>query len=144
MKRIIRPLLLLFTAMLLTQCHTSKSITQPQKATVPDRMEYQIRDTVQAISPVQGMEQKQVQQQKEENYNPRVLIIYYDTKTGKAALLKAVKAYRAELIYDYHNFSAIAISLPKDKTADTAIPHFQKIKGVLSVQRDRIYKLTEN
>jgi hypothetical protein len=69
------------------------------------------------------------------------LIIYYDAATGKAELLKAVETYGASILYDYQNFSAIAISIPKDKDITKAIAFFQKIKGVISVERDRVYHL---
>jgi len=76
-----------------------------------------------------------------EEYNPHTLIIYYDKENYRDELLKAVKKYKAEIIYDYRTFNAIAIRLPEKKTVDEAIPYFQKVKGVLSVNRDRVYHL---
>ena len=70
--------------------------------------------------------------------NPHTLIISYDGKKGKARLLKAVKNYGAEIIYNYKNFNCIAIGLPKDNDANDAISYFSKVKGVTSVERDRI------
>lgn len=74
-------------------------------------------------------------------YNPSTLIIYYEEKTGKSELLKAVKSYGATLLYQYNNFNGIAISIPKDKILEEAIQYFGKVKGVVSVNKDYVYKL---
>ncbi|MFB0973517.1 MAG: hypothetical protein QMB59_02990 [Bacteroidales bacterium] len=77
-------------------------------------------------------------------FNDNVLIIFYDSTVGDAVLLDEVKRYGSEVIYEYGSFNAIAISLPKDKGGphiDDAITHFGKVKGVLSIERDRIYHL---
>jgi hypothetical protein len=74
-------------------------------------------------------------------YSPSTLIIYYDQQVGKKELLKAVKEYGATILYQYNNFNGIAISIPKGKTLDESILFFEKVKGVLSVHKDYIYKL---
>lgn len=71
-------------------------------------------------------------------FSPSVLIISYDGETGKDSLMSAVKDYKAELIYDYKNFNAIAIRIPKGADINVAIRYFEKVKGVIMVQRDRI------
>ena len=48
-----------------------------------------------------------------EKFSPDVLIISYDAEVGKKALLKAVKDYKAEMIYDisdlaYHTLILLA------------------------------------
>ena len=69
------------------------------------------------------------------------LIIFYDTQTGSAPLLKAVKASGASLIYEYKNLNGIAIR-PSSKTKiEDAIAYFKKVNGVLSVEQDRLLKL---
>ena len=72
------------------------------------------------------------------------LIIFYDSEIGNSYLLDAVKRSGAEILYKYENFNAIAISLPDSESGpdiDKAIAGFRKVKGVISVERDRIYHL---
>ena len=75
--------------------------------------------------------------------SPDKLIIMYDEEIGKEPLLKAVEAYGAELIYDYSIIPGIAIRLPEGKDIKEAIEYFKKVKGVVSVERDHIYHLTD-
>lgn len=74
-------------------------------------------------------------------YSPNTLIISYSGKRAKVRLQKAVKHYRATIIYEYKNFSSIAIKLPEGKPLEDAINYFQKIKGVVAVNKDYIYHL---
>jgi len=77
----------------------------------------------------------------DELFAPHTLIIHYDTETGKEPLLQAVKDYDAELIYDYRMINAIAIRVPDSVDIHDAIRHFQQVKGVLQVSRDRKVQL---
>ena len=67
----------------------------------------------------------------------RVLIIWYDSKTGKKPLLRAVHRKRCKLIYDYKMLSGIAICLPQHADKRQMMQYFHDVKGVLSVQEDR-------
>ena len=67
----------------------------------------------------------------------RVLIIWYDSKTGKKPLLRAVRRKRCKLIYDYEMLSGIAISIPQHADKRQMMEYFNDVKGVLSVQEDR-------
>lgn len=71
------------------------------------------------------------------------LIIYYDAKVGKESLLKAVKINKAEVIYDYVNFHAIAIRISPKKSIKQAKAFFEKVRGVLLVNGDQIILLDE-
>ena len=73
--------------------------------------------------------------------SPTNLIIMYDPKVGKGPLLRAVKAYGAEIIYEYHIITGIAIKVPGDILQ--AIAFFANVKGVTAVERDHIYHLIE-
>lgn len=73
--------------------------------------------------------------------SPSTLIIGYDAAVGKKPLMKAVKARKAKVIYDYKNFNSIAIRIAKGDDIQQAQEDLQKVKGVLSVERDRIMKL---
>ena len=79
----------------------------------------------------------------ETDVSPNTLIIMYDTEAGKEPLLKAVEQYGAELIYDYSIIPGIAIRIPDGTDIHEAIAFFRKVKGVISVERDRIYHLTD-
>ena len=76
-----------------------------------------------------------------EEFAPFTLIISYDTIVGTAPLNSAITAYRAEVIYRYRIINALAIHIPEDKDIHDAIRYFEKVEGVLAVNRDRIYHL---
>ena len=76
-----------------------------------------------------------------EEFAPVTLIISYDTIVGTAPLDSAITAYRAEVIYRYRIINALAIRIPDGKDIHEAIRHFEKVEGVLAVNRDRIYHL---
>lgn len=72
---------------------------------------------------------------------PGVLIVYVDSTVGKEPLRQAVKQLGAEVIYDYTNLSAMAIRLPKGMSDAEGTKRLQQVKGVLSVQPDRVMHL---
>ena len=74
-------------------------------------------------------------------YNPHVLIVFYDTKVGSAPLLKAAKAFGSEIIYTYRIIHAVALRVPENKDMNTAINYYGQVKGVIQVERDRIMHL---
>jgi len=83
----------------------------------------------------------QVQRETSQQYSEKTLIIFYQGKSGKARLLRAVKRYKAKVIYNYNNFNSIAISIPDGKTLEQSIRYFKKVKGVIAVNKDYINKL---
>ena len=76
-----------------------------------------------------------------EEFSSHTLIVSYDTEVGTAPLDSAITAYRAEVIYRYRIINALAIRIPDGKDIHEAIRHFEKVEGVLAVNRDRIYHL---
>ena len=76
-------------------------------------------------------------------HSPSVFIVMYDKESGREPLLKAIKAYKAEIIYDYNIITGMAIKKPDDKTLEEAMQYFRKVKGVLSVDYDRVTHLTD-
>lgn len=76
-------------------------------------------------------------------YSKNTLIISYDEGIGKEPLKRAVKKYGAEVVYDYRIINALAIKIPDGKTLDESIEYFSKVKGVISISKDRIYQLDE-
>ena len=76
-------------------------------------------------------------------YSPNTLIIMVDEQTGKEPLYKAIKDYGATLKYDYSIISGVAILIPEGTTLEQGIAYFKKVKGVVSVSKDRITRLTD-
>jgi hypothetical protein len=79
----------------------------------------------------------------EDMFSPDRLIIMYDEAVGKEPLMNAVKAYGAEILYDYSIIPGIAIRLPEGTDIRKAIEWFRKVEGVTSVERDQIIRLTD-
>ena len=79
--------------------------------------------------------------QKEQKYSPNVLIIFYDATIGKEPLLKAIDDYHATVIYDLKIMKSISIKIPENTKIEDAIEYFQKVEGVLTVNRDAIHQL---
>ena len=78
-----------------------------------------------------------------EEFTPNTLIIICDEATGKEPLRKAIKEYGAEIIYDYTIINGMAIEISEGTKIEDAIEYFKKVKGVVSVNRDRINHLVE-
>lgn len=76
-------------------------------------------------------------------HSPSVFLLMHDNETGKGPLLEAVKAYNAEIVYDYDIIPGMAIRKPADRTLEETMQHFRKVKGVVSVEYDHIYRLTD-
>ena len=67
----------------------------------------------------------------------------YDAEVGKQPLLEAIKEYGCEIVYDYHMINGMALRKPDDKTLDETMQHFRRVKGVLTVEYDHVYHLTD-
>jgi len=80
----------------------------------------------------------------DEMFSPSVLIIHYDTTVGKDTLMQAVQDYGATVVYDYRIINAIAIRIPDGTDIHDAIIHFNAVKGVLQVSRDRRVQLMKH
>ena len=55
--------------------------------------------------------------------------------------MKAIEEYHAEIIYDLKIMKSITIKIPEGSNIEDAIKYFEKIKGVLQVNRDSIMQL---
>lgn len=77
----------------------------------------------------------------EREFSQSTLIIYYDASIGCKPLLKAAKKIGAEVIYQYTFIKGIAVRKPDNMTLEAAKAYFERVKGTLSVQYDRIYHL---
>lgn len=84
---------------------------------------------------------KTVQTQPAAEYSPSTLIVFYDAKVGSAPLLSAIEKMRGEVLYKYSNFNAVAFKIPYNAEINAVMKSVRKVKGVLSVERDRIMHL---
>lgn len=74
-------------------------------------------------------------------HSDNTLIIFYDGAGGKKSLMSAIKKYGATVLYDYGSMNCVAIKLPQGKKVDDAKAHFEKVKGVVQVNYDKILQL---
>ena len=74
-------------------------------------------------------------------HSDNTLIVYYNNAAGKKSLLKAIKNYGATILYNYNSINCLAIKLPQGKNVDEAKAHFEKVKGVVQVNYDKIMQL---
>ena len=82
-------------------------------------------------------------QRMEAEHSPDVFLVMYDEQVGKAPLLKAVKEYKCEVKYDYRLMNGMALRKPADKTLEATMQLFRRVKGVIAVEYDHIYRLTD-
>ena len=78
-----------------------------------------------------------------QDYAPDRLIIMYAEDIGKEPLIKAIQKYKAEILYDYSIIPGMAIRIPDGANLDDAIKYFKRVKGVVSVEKDHIIRLTD-
>ena len=76
-------------------------------------------------------------------HSSTVFLVMYDVEIGKEPLLKAIKDYEVEIIYDYRMMNGMALKKPDDKTLEETMAFFRKVKGVVSVEYDHVYHLTD-
>ncbi len=69
----------------------------------------------------------------EPEHSPNVFLVMYDQEVGKEPLLKAIKEYGVEIIYDYHSINGMALKKPENKTLEETMQYFKTVKGVLNV-----------
>ena len=76
-------------------------------------------------------------------HSPNVFLVMYDAEIGKDPLLKAVKEYGCEIIYDYGIINGMALKKPESKTLEETMQYFKKVKGVTHIEYDNIIRLTD-
>ena len=79
----------------------------------------------------------------EPEHSPNVFLVMYDKDVGKEPLLKAIKEYGAEIVYDYNIINGMALKKPENKTLEETMQHFKMVKGVTNVEYDHIIRLTD-
>lgn len=78
-----------------------------------------------------------------QEHSPNVFLIMYDAEVGKEPLLKAIKEYKCEIVYDYGIITGMALKKPEDKTLEETMHYFKKVKGVTNVEYDHVIRLTD-
>ena len=78
-----------------------------------------------------------------QKHSPNVFLVMYDAEIGKEPLLKAIKDYKVEIIYDYNIINGMALKKPEDKTLEETMQYFKTVKGVTNVEYDYIIRLTD-
>ena len=76
-------------------------------------------------------------------HSPNVFLVMYDAEIGKESLLKAIKDYKVEIIYDYNIINGMALKKPESKTLEETMQYFKTVKGVTHVEYDHVYRLTD-
>ena len=76
-------------------------------------------------------------------HSPNVFLVMYDAEIGKDPLLKTVKEYGCEIIYDYGIINGMALKKPESKTLEETMQYFKKVKGVTHIEYDNIIRLTD-
>ena len=76
-------------------------------------------------------------------HSPEVFLVMYDADVGKQPLLDAVKKIKAEVVYDYKIITGMALRKPADLTLEATMDYFRKVKGVVSVEYDHVYRITD-
>ena len=88
-----------------------------------------------------GFREPGINNQNQPKYSPSTLIIFYDVNIGKEPLLKAIEDYKATVLYDLQIMKSISIKIPDGTKIEDAIDFFNKVEGVLVVNRDAICQL---
>ena len=78
-----------------------------------------------------------------QEHSPDVFLLLYDAEVGKEPLLKAIKEYKCEIVYDYGTINGMALRKPEDKTLEETMQYFRTVKGVLTVEYNHIIRLTD-
>ena len=94
------------------------------------------KQTFELSAPIQGHKY-------EPEHSPNVFLVMYDEKVGKEPLLKSIKEYGVEIIYDYGIINGMALKKPDNKTLEETMQFFKQVKGVTNVEYDRIIRLTD-
>ena len=76
-------------------------------------------------------------------HSPNIFLLMYDAEVGKEPLLKAIKEYKCEIVYDYGIINGMALKKPEDKTLEETMQYFKTVKGVTNVEYDNIIRLTD-
>ena len=77
------------------------------------------------------------------DYSPTTLIVMCDSTIGKQPLRDALNRLGARIVYDYDIICGMAIDKPETMTLEATREALRKVKGVMSVEYNRITRLTD-
>ena len=77
------------------------------------------------------------------DHSPNVFLLIYDAEVGNEPLLKAIKEYKCEIVYDYGIINGMALKKPEGKTLEETMQYFKSVKGVTNVEYNHIIRLTD-
>ena len=78
-----------------------------------------------------------------QEHSPNVFLIMYDAEIVKEPLLKAIKEYKCEIVYDYGIINGMALKKPEYRTLEETMRYFKTVKGVTNVEYDHVIHLTD-
>ncbi len=74
-----------------------------------------------------------------DNVSNNVLHINYDSQIGNKYILDATQKYGATVIRN--TATTVSIQLPKGSNVDRAANHFKKVRGVQSIDWEKVYRI---
>lgn len=77
------------------------------------------------------------------DHSATTFLVMYDKAIGKTPLLEAIRKLKVGIVYDYGIISGMALRKPENLTLEETMQHFRNVKGVVSVEYDHIYRLTD-
>lgn len=70
-------------------------------------------------------------------YSQNTLVIFYN-EAFKSAVISAIQARQADIIYDFNLMNGVAIRLNSNDDVQQAMQQLSKINGVITVNRDKL------
>lgn len=70
-------------------------------------------------------------------YSQNTLVIFYN-EAFKSAVISAIQARQADIIYDFNLMNGVAIRLNSNDDVQQAMQQLSKINGVIAVNRDKL------
>lgn len=77
-------------------------------------------------------------------FSPDVVIATYSSEDSKSRLLDKASKIGATVVYDYTNFSMVALRKPEKMTLQETIEELKSVEGVLGVVEDQMCELDSN
>ena len=108
----------------------------PQESQVPHEFQ----------KPLESQVPQKSQISQEPRYSPRTLLVSVESWRKEAGIADLCERHHLSVVYDYHLMSMYAVSTERDYTdgeMEALIAALEQERGILSVQRDQIYRLTD-
>ena len=73
------------------------------------------------------------------NANEYILHIGFNPKVGDAAIIQAAEKYSATVIR--RNKNTVSVRLPKGSNVNRGINHFKNVRGVQTIDLEKVYRI---